>query len=311
LNGALFRDNTAGWSTFNADGTPKLDSQKLWIPENNVNGPFFPTPSNLCSGGDNCGSDGAYPRYAIWPDTAPLPVTLPDGSYRLYTWIREVHYPDGTLNADNGPYFPITLYVHEWDKSLGADALPKSVAYHESFFPLGSVSWGEYGWLKGIDGYAYLYGEAATGIMAARVPLGSIENRAAYQFWDGAAWSATPPAPGNVLANIPNAGAIHQQGSFYYSSYYNLYIWVGVSCPGCAAISYTTARKPEGPWDPLTPLWDKFPAPPTPGDWEYTFQAHPGLSESEGNGRDIYVSYTIQDPSGYVNPLYRIQFQTL
>jgi hypothetical protein len=304
--------STAGWSNLNADGTPAVQNGQLVVTPKNTEA-FYPPADNQCKSGSPSGfcSTGRWP---IWPDSPPLPVTGLDGSVTLYTWIREVHFPDSNkLGTDSGDFPAISLYRSVYTGAPG-DTLPTTTLFKQDFYPANSVPFGQYGWVLGPDGYAYLYGQGRFGTMVARVLQGSIEDRGAYTYWVGGQWVSTPPGPGaeSFTAIIPNAGN-GQQGTFYYSSYYNIYIWIGQDLPGLIGspnMVYMTAPRPEGPWTFSTFLM-AFPSGGPDFRGQYSFQAHPGMSENEGNGRDIYVSETVDLGSGYKNYLYKIQFQTL
>lgn len=316
--------SSAGWSTFNADGTPAIVSM-------GGNGPgYYPIDTAsvgtyFLPGVDQClhSPDGLPPgycgngeRWAMWPDSPPLPVPQPDGSYRLYTYIPLVHFVNQTTTS-TGSNPAIALYRSDWNSGMEGYTLPSVNLLNSQFFPSGTASFGALGWLAGaIDGHVYLYGAAAdssgavTGVHLAKVPAASIEDASAYTYWTGTSWSSTAPAVTDTSAVVPNAGT-GGQGTYYYSSHFNKYIWIGMP-RGSASISayIATADNPEGPWTESQLLFTSACDVQAPcGEYAYSVQAHPGLSRDQGNGNDIYVSLTYQFADlPYTNRLYHVEF---
>jgi hypothetical protein len=287
------------------------NGQLLVTPQNTQ--AFFPPALNECGAGSPAGFCGpGQGRWPIWPDSPPLPVTGLDGSVTLYTWIRQVHFPDSSkLGSDNGQFPGISLYRSLYSGQSG-DTLPVTELFQQNFYPANSVPFGQYGWVLSPDGFAYLFGQGRFGTMVARVVPGSIEDINAYQYWYDNSWGPTPPGPDSINSLVFNAGN-GQQGTFYYSSYYNTYIWIGQDLPGLVGspnLVYMTSPRPEGPWSASSFLM-AFPSGGQDFRGQYSFQAHPSMSENEGNGRDIYVSETVDFTTYYKNYLYKIQFQTL
>ena len=142
----------------------------------------------------------------------------------------------------------------------------------------------------------------------AKVPVGSIEDKSAYQFYVGGQWVSTSPTTDNTAAYIPLAGGQPGQGTFYYSAPWNQYVWIGQP-GGCACTEFivSTAPAPEGPWSASSHVIDVPPG-NYPGIGAYTMQAHPEYNPGP-NENAIYVTYTQQDQdTPYETPLYLIEW---
>ncbi|KXT12030.1 hypothetical protein AC579_4647 [Pseudocercospora musae] len=106
----------------------------------------------------------------------------------------------------------------------------------------------------------------------------------------------TPPTFNSTSHTLPNAGA-GGQGTFYHSSYFNSYVWIGKRTGivgSSAAFFISTAPAPEGPWVQPYQVWegqngDNDQAP------SYSLQAHPSLLPSGpdvAREKGIYLSWT-------------------
>lgn len=164
------------------------------------------------------------------------------------------------------------------------------------------------------DGYAYLYGQLPDvgGTVLARVPTWAVGTRSAYRYWVGGRWSTTVPKITDKSNVIPNAGT-GWQGTFYYSSAFGAYVWIGQQFMSPVADFWiTTAPSPQGPWATPYKIWSG-----TNGDGfvgAYSLQAHPAMLPSlTATERGIYVSWTQQwseaTLSTYVTPLAYLEFQ--
>lgn len=198
------------------------------------------------------------------------------------------------------------VYTGTTDKTT----VPVATVVAQEFWKSGEIGYGDYGNLVA-NGYAYLYGKLteADPPAIARVPLGYIEQRSAYQYFVNGTWTKKMPPITDRTAIIPNCGA-SWQGTYYYSSYYKLYFWIGQKYDIGAVANFwiTTASAPEGPW--VTPylLWQGQNGDGFVG--AYTLQAHPGLLPSTNAAENaIYLTYTQVWSSGpYITPLVYLEF---
>ena len=300
----FFYTSTASWTDFNPDGTPAVKSHNLTCFGDNT-GTYFKTASGECPTSGFC-KDGT--RWAIWPDTRPLPVDGKNGAMSLYSWIRDAHVKG--LSGINGPAPPTSLYRSNYDGS-NSNALPSVTLISAAFYPTSAIAFGNYGWvIHPAGGTAYLYGHSTNGVALARVPLGSIENKSKYQYYYPAtkSWSSKAPAYSNKDVAITHAGT-GGQGTFYYSSYFGSYVWIGSPSIGDnSAFQITTAPAPQGPWETPETFYTGPEGTNKSDLVAYSQQAHRGLSEAMGNGKDIYLTYTKVDKF-YSTPLVRMQWK--
>ncbi|ORY59112.1 uncharacterized protein BCR38DRAFT_412828 [Pseudomassariella vexata] len=296
--------STASWTNTNLDGTPIVTYSNITCYGDNPTS-YFPSAADQCGPHGYCGGDN---RWVLWPDTRPLPVSADNGVVKLYTWIRNVHIKLPLGPVINGDAPSTSLFRSDYD-GKGANSLPSVELVNKAFYPVGAVAFGNYGWvISPTDGFAYLYGAMKDGKVAvARVDPKRIEDLSAYLYYSSArGWSNTPPSFAETSAAIPNAGS-GQQGTYYFSSYFSSYVWIGMQGGDNADFYITTAPEPWGPWEPVELLWrapvgtNKF------GLVAYSTQAHPDMSENGGDGRDIYLSYTRIDLT-FLTPLYRLQW---
>ena len=305
--------NTASWTDFAADGTPKIQTGPVGADSDGSNlillmygghpaslPAFYPILSDECSGYGVC-DDGT--RWAIWPNSRPMVTKRADGSVTAYSWIPKAHLDVLTsLNPE-----PIrTLYKVTYSPTSNKNKLPSVSVVDEEFWAEGDIGYGDYGNVVH-DGIAYLYGQtdAEKGTVLAKVPADSVEDKSQYQYYVNGDWTSTMPGIDDTSAIIPNAGA-GGQGTFYFSKYFNSFVWIGqTAMSGSADFMLTTAPTPEGLWIEPYLIYSG-----ANGDSSiaggYTLQAHPALLKStHQNG--IYLTWTQQYETttygGYVTPL--------
>lgn len=307
--------NTASWTDFNDDGTPKIQKGPVGADSDGKNPillmygghpkttpAFYPILKDECPDSGAC-ADGT--RWAIWPNSPPM--ITENGSIGKptigYTWIPKAHLDFLTaLNRDP----PRTLYKISYVESTVRNALPEVSVVKENFWKRGEIGYGDYGNVVR-DGIAYLYGQTDTplGASLAKVPVDSVEDTTKYKYYVSGKWTTTRPGINDTDAIISNAGA-GGQGTFYYSDYFSSYVWIGQAANSASADFYiTTAPSPEGPWIEPYQIYKG-----ANGDnaiaGGYSLQAHPSLLKTpDQNG--IYITWTQQfDPDtygAYITPL--------
>ncbi|CRG89926.1 hypothetical protein PISL3812_06965 [Talaromyces islandicus] len=308
--------SSASWTDFNSSGQPNIQTGiqsaqgnqdgLLCYGENNQT-PFFPIISSECS--DNSAgacSDGT--RWAIWPDSPPL-VTEADintGAVGAYTWIHQAHLTSSLVPLNPDP--PTTLYLILYTPTSSASgasssALPTVSIVNDNFWTADQFPYGVYGGVVS-NGSAYLYGQNVAGAVGlAKVPAGSIQDQTAYQYYVNGAWTSTAPGVNDTGINIENASA-GGQGTYYFSSVWNLFVWIGQASGSIGADFYiTTAPAPEGPWAQPT----KFYSGESNG-LAYSLQAHPGLLKDSSENA-IYLSWTTSNSMGYYTTLVYVEWE--
>lgn len=311
-----FASSSASYTNFNADGTPAIiavtDDQygydhELVMYGNNHLESFYPLTDDECNdnAAGNCG-DGT--RFALWPSVPPTVTSTDDsGSITAYTFIRVEHITNQLGVVDPDP--PTSLY--KLTSSSDDNTLPAVTLVNQNFWGLNEFAYGDYGVMTH-DNTLYLYAETSQyKIALAKVPTSSVEDSSAYQFYVDGTWSSSKPANVNVTGaylDHPGAGG---QGTYFYSEYYNTFVWLGQAAASVSPELYvSTAPAPEGPWiEPY--LLHTFPS----GNYTlgaYSFQAHPALV-SDLSSNEMYVSYTKNNALGdnfavYETPLYKVEF---
>ncbi|EIW79522.1 hypothetical protein CONPUDRAFT_137859 [Coniophora puteana RWD-64-598 SS2] len=296
--------STSSWTDLDAWGHPALNDGTLpMYGNNNLQKTFYPLLPDEC--GDNvmgsCDSSNTT-RYAIWPDSPPLVTdTAADGTVTAYTWIRKDHIKNDL--SDLTPDCATTLYKVVYSPSAAHDALPTVTVVDENFWTADEqLPYGAYGGFVA-NGTAYIYGKGygpqSTGTIGlAKVSVGSIEDKSAYQFYQNDSWTATPPSVNASLSgvNIPNVSA-GGQGTYYYSPPWGSYVWIGQQNLSVSADFFiTTSPDPEGPWAQPIKFYSGVNGNATlPA---YTIQAHTSLGGFENGANDVYLTYTHCDLVG-------------
>ncbi|EIW79896.1 hypothetical protein CONPUDRAFT_126342 [Coniophora puteana RWD-64-598 SS2] len=304
--------STASWSDLDSSGLPVLDGSTYPMYGNNNEEPFYPLQADECDDNSAGGcSDGT--RYAIWPDTPPLVTnTAADGTVTAYTWIRKAHITDSL--TDLAPDPDTSLYKVVYSPSAAHDALPAVTIVDEAFWAADEqVPYGAYGSIVSADGStAYLYGKGSSGTIAlAKVPVGSIEDKTQYQFYENGSWTPTPPSLNASDINVPNASA-GGQGTYFFSPPWERYVWIGQAGISVSADFFvTTAPAPEGPWAAPVQFYSAENGNATLG--AYSLQANPALGGFEDGANDVYLTYTKNDVINgvgfYSTPLIKVSWE--
>ncbi|KAI8624585.1 hypothetical protein F5Y19DRAFT_467688 [Xylariaceae sp. FL1651] len=294
--------SSASWSNFNADGTPALQQYG----GDGSRNPYFPYTADECNG-NSAGSCSDGTRYALWPDSPPLVTSTANNIVTAYTWIRKTHIK-GDLST-NDPDPATSLYKMAYNLGTAdQNALPTVTLVNENFWLYGSIPYGAYGGVVQ-NGIAYLFGKPSNGVIAlAKVPVGSIENQSQYQYWVNGAWTSSLPGINTANINIPNVSA-GGQGTYYFSTYWNKWVWIGQAGISVSADFFiTTADSITGPWETATNFYSG-----QNGNYflgAYSLQAHPGLNPSGTTTNEIYISYTkndvVSNTNVYTTPLIHI-----
>ncbi|TGJ82133.1 hypothetical protein E0Z10_g6648 [Xylaria hypoxylon] len=286
--------SSASWSDFNGDGTPGLEQYGSGGGRN----PYFPYTASECN--DNSAgacSDGS--RYAIWPDSPPLITSTVNNVVTAYTL------------STNDPDPATSLYKLTYDLgTLDPNVLPTVTLVNEDFWLYGSIPYGAYGNVIE-DDIAYLFGQPSNGVVSlAKVPVGSIEDQSQYQFWVNDAWTSSIPRINDANISIPNVSA-GGQGTYYLSTYWNKWVWIGQAGISVSADFFiTTADFITGPWESPVNFYSGQTGSYFLG--AYSLQAHPGLNLDGTSTNEIHISYTkndaFEDTSLYSTPLIHIQW---
>lgn len=113
---------------------------------------------------------------------------------------------------------------------------------------------GDHGAILAADGYVYAYGGAHgvnNSLFLTRVPQEQAQELAAYEYWNGAAFTSERLYNPTVEQAVFSSG----QGSILYSKLYQQYLYFKPSCPGATCINVITSERPEGPWSIGKTIW--------------------------------------------------------
>ena len=306
--------NSAGWTDYNDDGSPKIQKGAPIGPgstgDNNVllmTGPYPKFPLFYPVGIDMCPDSGVCEnglRWANWPDTPPVVTnTDADGTITSYAFVAK-SVLQGYVGINKQP--PTSLFKLTYKPTDDPNVLPEVSVVDYDFWAEHEVGFGVYGNVVR-NNYLYLYGKAAdeVSVMLARVPVFLVEQKFFYEYYVGGMWTRDKPAMDNAAAVIPNA-SLGGQGTYYWSDRYNSYFWIGQVFFDINADFYiTSAPNPEGPWVAPYLLWKGEPN----GNQDlhsYTLQAHPHMVNPDKED-GIYVSWT-QNDDVYITPLAFISF---
>jgi len=294
--------NSASWSNLTAEGLPALTPSGNLVQYGGFQKPFFPYQADEC-GSNTAGACSDGTRYALWPDSPPMTThTGADGSVVAYSWVKKSHINDSNL-ASLDQYPPTSLYRINYSPSVEGfnSTLPEVTLVAENFYADGQMPYGDYGNVVH-NGMCYLYGQADGTIALAKVPVGSVEDLSTYKYLVNGAWTSTRPTLGSAGTGISlGAGG---QGTFYYSSVWQCWVWIGGNKYPGADFYISTAPHPKGPWTDAVNFYTGKDG--SKGLGAYSLQAHPALGNPGGNG--IYISYTKLD-SLYSTPLIEVLWE--
>lgn len=317
--------SSASWANFDFDGTP---STHLYGGDHEYTAYYpyakdeCPPPGPLTS---QCPATGPCPgplnleglcsdrkkRYALWPDSPPLiseQFSLPGLGVTAYTWIKKSFIGlDLTTYVDDpaASMYKVTYSLFNWDRN----ALPKVELVDEEFWKEGGFAYGAYGGIVK-DGVAYLLAQSSKRVVSlARAPAYATHKQSAYEFYVNGTWTKKVPGLNDEGVQVPNISA-GGQGTYFYSHYWNKFVWIGQSSPSVTADFYiTVADKMEGPWEEPYHFYTGI-----NGDYflaAYSLVAHPALSPGgEVRNNEVYISYTKNDvgfgTNVYTQPLIKI-----
>jgi hypothetical protein len=201
--------NTASWTDFNEDGTPKIQTGPVGADSNGHNPillmygghpktypAFYPILDDECPDSGVC-EDGS--RWAIWPNSPPVMTnTGDDGSAVGYTWIPKAHLDVLT------PLIPEparTLYKVTYHPTSNRKRLPSVSVVQENFWKRGEIGYGDYGNVVR-DGVAYLFGQTDSpkGTALAKVAVDAVEDKSQYQYYVNDRWTKRRPGINDTTA---------------------------------------------------------------------------------------------------------------
>ncbi|KAI9821126.1 MAG: hypothetical protein M1827_003860 [Pycnora praestabilis] len=168
-----------------------------------------------------------------------------------------------------------------------------AIRLHDTLFAAGEPRWGSFSAMTR-DGHYHLWGHHDGKILLAKVPVAEVENRAAYEFWNGEAYVADWGWAVPVMAQMQH-GAVWESRLFGPGRGHD-FVFVGVSSAGDSKVRMGTAPRLEGPWkfsDVFEALGKDY-----PDGYMYCMYPHPwAFREEEG---ELMVSWSEHWPGGVV-----------
>jgi hypothetical protein len=260
-DGSHLRSNTAAWSD-------RSDALQLSHPVDADGLPVQFLPFDQLETAYNELSGKPDDRVAVWPTSA---IATSDGSATVF--FREVMVAPGALNLE-------VLGSGVATVSAGAETAVRdpNLLFHAPgpVFSSGAIE---------VDGMVDLFGctrmaEQRFGCRLARAPTGDLDERSAYEFWNGTEWTDDDGDAAFVLEG-PSGGP-----SISWNPWLDRYLAVytlGLS----NRVMMRTAEQLEGPWS--EPVEAFVGAPTEGGAVNYAAFEHPELSTD--GGRTITITY--------------------
>jgi hypothetical protein len=237
---------------------------------------------NLSHQGKNCQEEPCGARWAIWPGT----IVVAEVKEVAYLFYHKFYSEPGEFN-----FYHVGHSIAVWKNFDAPVERPEFGFYGEYptlFFSEERDGFGSAAVM--VDQKLYVYGcellaeDLTKPCRLARVPMGDILDRNAWQFYRGQnTWSS----------NINNAVNVFY-GNDMMTVFYNQFIarYVAIySLPLDARVMMRTALRPEGPWSESLELFKGKRSKSSTG-WIYDALAHPEFSEEEG--KTIYITYSRQ-----------------
>ena len=153
----------------------------------------------------NIAMSGSGYRYAIWPESSPIPI---NGTHSLI--YASILYDQVNMTTQQYDLSPLgnTILVVANDPIYGPTAgRPITQLFQQGEITYGSLggfrAWGKQG-LGNQDGEIYLFGQVPNGVFLAKTIPSAYTLRASYSYWDGHTWGTTVPDRSNLDALILN-----------------------------------------------------------------------------------------------------------
>ncbi|RMD40985.1 hypothetical protein DV735_g4152, partial [Chaetothyriales sp. CBS 134920] len=167
-------------------------------------------------------------RYAIWPESSPIPINLTHSL--IY---GSIVYADVDMSSQEYQLSPVgnTVLVITNDQIWGPHASrPVVQLFQQEEITYGSLggfrAWGVDG-PGSEDGEIYLFGRAPDGVFVAKTIPSAYTLRDSYSFWDGNQWAATIPDNSNQDALILNEAVM--DFDLIYAPYYQTLIMIYIT----------------------------------------------------------------------------------
>ena len=150
------------------------------------------------------------------------------------------------------------------------------------------------------NGYIYLWGHHHNMVLLARVRVGLVLSRSAYEFWNGEEYTIDPRSAAPIFMNTQHGG-IFRSNLFAPDSGIR-YVFIGVSADGDSKINMGCSKTLEGPFE-MFKIADARGL--TQDGYTYCIYPHPWACREEDG--DVLVTWSEAWPGGVVAS--RLRFQ--
>jgi len=143
----------------------------------------------------NTAISGQGYRYAVWPNSSPIPLN----STHAIIYAPLVYLEVDMQDQSSPRYTSLgnTLLLISIDPVYG----PHADRLHNQFFAQNETNWGSLGGIRAwgsngqdaVDGDLYVFGQADNGILLGKVAAPNYDDSDQYVYWDGGSWSSEMP----------------------------------------------------------------------------------------------------------------------
>jgi hypothetical protein len=199
---AVFEDPVGQWET-------ALGSQRGFVPMTDAEAAYT-------------AAMGGKARYAIWAGSSIVPYNC--STAVVYASIYYI-----TAGSEDFEYVGNTLLYIAHDKVSG----PIATREVKQMFTTNEIAWGSFGGIRsygangagGNDGKIYFLGNNVyKSILVSRVDADSVNEKTAYEYWNGSEWTSSMPDPTNAPGSIMQGS--FSSGDIFYSPYHRTYIFI-------------------------------------------------------------------------------------
>jgi len=153
----------------------------------------------------NIAISGQGYRYAVWPNSSPVPLN----STHAIIYAPLVYLEVDMQDQSSPRYTSLgnTLLLVSIDPVYG----PHADRLHNQFFTQNDINWGSLGGIRAwhsngqdnLNGDIYVFGQVDNGILLGKVAAQNYDDRDQYVYWNGRSWSnEMPPATSSSNAFI-------------------------------------------------------------------------------------------------------------
>lgn len=246
---------------------------------------------NLAHAGDPCAEEPCGARWAVWPGTPMWDAA----NGRAYVFYGLIYAEPGDMN-----FTGVGQSIAIWsDPDLPPErpVIDASAEHPDVMWGPDGGSWGVASAIVEDHLYAFACDQEGLGrpCRLGRAPLSSVQDRAAWRYWDGDGWDPSMDAAKSLFEGAPIM-SLSWDGA--------LDAWLLVySAPMWGRIEARTAPELTGPWSAAVTVYEPS------GDAPYDANHHPELEESDGAVQYITWSRHTEGWFGTEFPILRVELE--